>query len=137
MFYPYQCNKKKPCSVTDLKPENAHPTLRPEEEICIESHPEGMLVWLEAHGMNDTPDIKCPACGGKAVRSTHGINAPTGHVRGNCYLNKADQRRQMDLRTLEAGQDPYAHMRESGEVDHLKKQLQGKVKKRQHFGPSK
>lgn len=136
MFYPYQCAKEAPCKAKDLKPEKAHPTLRPEEEICIEKHPQGVLVWLEAHGMNDTPEIKCPVCDGKAMRSTHGLTPPLGHIRGQCYLNKADQRRQMDLRTLEAGQDPYAHMRESGEVDHLKKQLQGKVKKKQYFGPS-
>ena len=136
MFYPYQCGNEKPCSVKDMKPENAHPTLRPEEEICLEKHPKDMLVWLESHGMNDTPEIKCPGCGGKAVRSTHGLTPPRGHIRGQCYLNRADQRRQMDLRTLESGNDPYAHMREPGEIDDLKSRLQGKQKKRQYFGPS-
>jgi hypothetical protein len=136
MFYPYQCANKKPCNVKDL-PKDAHPTMRPEEEICIEKHPTGLLVWLECHGMDEKPEIKCPVCNGKAMRSAHGMNAPKGHIRGQCYLNRADQRRQMDLRTLEAGKDPYAHMRESGEVDHLKNQLQGKVKKKQYFGPSK
>jgi hypothetical protein len=136
MFYPYQCAKEKPCSLKGLDLEKIHPTLRPEEEICIEKHPDGVLVWLECHGMSDTPEIKCPACGGKAMRSTTGLTPPLGHIRGQCYLNRADQRKQMDLRTLEAGQDPYGHMRQSGEVDHLKKQLQGKVKQKQYFGPS-
>jgi hypothetical protein len=135
MFYPYQCSNEKPCNVKNL-PKDAHPTMRPEEEVCIEKHPTGMLVWLENHGMNETPEIKCPACGGKAVRSTHGITPPVGHVRGQCYLNRGDQRRQMDLRTLEAGQDPYAHMRQPGELDDLKSRLQGKQKQRQYFGPS-
>lgn len=136
MFYPYQCSKEKPCNVKDVKPENAHPTMRPEEDLCLEKHPQGMLVWLENHGMNEIPEIKCPGCGGKAMRSTYGLTPPRGFIRGQCYLNRADQRRQMDLRTIESGQDPYAHMRQAGEVDDLKARLQGKQKQRQYFGPS-
>lgn len=136
MFYPYQCAKEEPCQEKDLTEEKAHPTLRPHEEICIEPHPKGILVWLEVHGINETPEIKCPVCDGKAVRSSHGITVPRGFIRGNCYLNRAEQKRLSDIRVLESGRDPYAHMREKGEVDHLKNVLAGKVKKRQHFGPS-
>jgi hypothetical protein len=124
-FYNYQCGKKKPCKVSKLNPE-----LR--EKLCIVEHPKEMLVWTERHGMQETPEYKCPACGEKAVVSSHGVDV-TGFIRGNCYLNRKDAKKQMDIRLLETGNDPYGHMRQPGEVDHIKKTLRGKNKEKKVF----
>lgn len=114
-FYNYQCLKG--CKVKQLKKEL-------KEKLCIEKHPKGVLIWTEQHGMNDKPEIKCPVCTGATERTFHGTNF-TEWIRGNCYLNRADAKRQMDLRVLETG-DPYKGMRQSGEVDDLKSKLRKK-----------
>ncbi len=124
-FYNYQCGKKKPCKATKLKPEQI-------ENLCLVEHPDYMLVWTERHGMHEKPEYKCPVCSGKAIVSAWGVDV-TGYIRGNCYLNRQDAKKQMDVRLLETGNDPYGHMRSPGEVDHLKKQLRGKVKEKKVF----
>jgi hypothetical protein len=126
-FYNYQCAKKKPCKIEKLTPELF-------EKLCLADppHPKGILVWTERHGMNENPKYKCPICNGKAVVSSHGVDV-TGYIRGNCYLNRQDAKKQMDIRLLETGQDPYAGMRTAGEVDHLKRKLRGKVKEKKVF----
>lgn len=124
-FYNYQCSKKKPCTADKLAPE-----LR--EKMCLVEHPDWMLVWTERHGMQETPEYKCPVCGKKAVVSTWGVDV-LGYIRGNCYLNRQDAKKQMDIRLLETGNDPYGHMRQPGEVDHIKKSLRGKNKQKRVF----
>jgi len=96
------------------------------KSLALEKHPKGLLIWTEQHGMNDKPEIKCPVCAGLAERTFHGTTF-TGWIRGNCYLNRADAKRQMDLRLLEKkGDDPYGYMRQPGEVDDLKSRLRKK-----------
>lgn len=126
-FYNYQCGKKKPCKTSKLTPEQA-------QKLCLVDppHPKSMLVWTERHGMQENPEYKCPVCGGKAVVSSWGVDV-TGFIRGNCYLNRSDAKKQMDLRLLETGEDPYAGMRQPGEVDHIKQKLRGKVKPKKVF----
>lgn len=126
-FYNYQCGKKDPCKLEKLSDEL-------KEKLCLQEppHPDGFLVWTERHGMQETPEYKCPVCGDKAVMSSYGVDV-TGFIRGNCYLNRQDAKKQMDLRLLETGQDPYKHMRQAGEVDHLKQKLRGKVKDKKVF----
>lgn len=114
-FYNYACLNG--CKTKQLSKEL-------KQKLCIEKHPKGILVWTEQHGMNDKPEIKCPVCTGAAERTFHGTNF-TEWIRGNCYLNRADAKRQMDLRVLETG-DPYGHMRQRGEVDDLKSRLRKK-----------
>jgi hypothetical protein len=62
-----------------------------------------------------------------------GIGAPVWYIKGNCYLNRADCRRQMDLHKLETGQDPYAHMRVPGEVDDIKSRLKNPKKSKPKY----
>lgn len=122
-FYNYECPGDTPCNVKELTPEQ-------KEKLCIEKHPKGKLVWTEKHSWNEQPEIKCPVCGHKAVKSSHGMGNITGYVRGNSYLNRGDIARQMDLHTLET-KDPYGHMRQPGEVDELKSKLKkAKIRKR-------
>lgn len=122
-----QCAKEDPCKLEQLSAE-----LR--EKLCLPEipHPDGILVWTEKRGLHDTPEYKCQVCGGKAVVSPYGVDV-TGYIRGNCYLNRGDAKKQMDVRLLETGSDPYAGMRQPGEVDHLKNKLRGKVKEKRVF----
>lgn len=116
-FYNYVCLKL--CKTKKLSKEL-------KEKLAIEQHPKGILVWTEQHGMNDKPEIKCPVCTGPTERTWHGASF-IGWTRGNCYLNRADAKRQMDLRLLETkGDDPYGYMRQPGEVDDLKSRLRKK-----------
>lgn len=123
-FYNYQCTKE--CKVKQLPKEL-------KEKLCIEKHPKGMLVWTEQHAMpedNKWPKIACPLCSSEAKPTWHGINQQ-GYTRGDCYLNRGDCNRQMDLDLLSQGRDPYGHMRQPGEVDELKKKLKkAKIKRR-------
>jgi predicted nucleic acid-binding Zn ribbon protein len=91
------------------------------------------LVWEEKHRMSETPKIKCPVCGKKANRTIEGIKAPLFYFPGNCYLNKDECRRRMDLHKLETGQDPYAYMRQPGEVDQIKKELKNPKKSKPKY----
>lgn len=64
----------------------------------------------------------CPRCNGSNTEKTHvGCNVIC-YVRGNGYLDRAGCHRDMNLHTLENG-DPYAEMREPGEVDDLKQRI--------------
>jgi len=116
MLYNYECTKS--CLVKNV-PKDI------KKNLLIEPHPDGLLIWTVQHGINEDPKLTCPLCNSEARRSWYGIKLQT-FVRGNCYLNKDDCRRQMDLRLLEAGQDPYKHMRQPGEVDDLKSKLKKK-----------
>jgi hypothetical protein len=75
--------------------------------------------------MHEEPEIACPVCGTRATQTLYGYDQQF-YIKGNCYLNRADAQRQMDIRTLESGNDPYAHMRQPGEVDELKSTLRKK-----------
>ena len=97
--------------------------------LDITVDPEGVLLWTERHEMSVTPDIKCPICDkGGAVQSLY-EGGTDFYFKGNCYLNRADAKRHMDLRLLESGNDPYKHMRQSGEVDDkIQKLKKAKIK---------
>lgn len=115
-FYNYWCPKE--CKLKQLSKE-----LR--DKLTIEKHPKGRLVWTERHSMDEKPEIKCPVCATVSERTWHGTKQQ-GWIRGQCYLNRADAKRHMDLRVLESGNDPYGHMRQAGEVDDLKSRLRKK-----------
>ena len=83
----------------------------------------GDLVWEVKHGMLEDPEIKCPLCGGAAEKTYQGTPTPVSYIRGNGYLDKAGCKRDMDLFKLENNEDPYAGMRQPGEVDHIKDKL--------------
>jgi predicted nucleic acid-binding Zn ribbon protein len=95
----------------------------------------GNLVWEETHGMTEDPKIKCPLCGKKAAKTMEGMSAPVFYFPGNCYLNKEECRKQMDLHALESGNDPFAAHRQPGEVDHIKDKLRRNKKPKKYFGP--
>ena len=106
-FYNYVC--KELCKAEDLSEEKL-------KALDVEPHPEGVLIWMERHEMSATPDVRCPICSTEAIQTLYG-NSTDFYFKGNCYLNRADAKRHMDLRLLESGNDPYKHMRQPGEVD--------------------
>lgn len=126
MLYNYRCTKG--CKLKDLLKSSI---VTPEKDFMqVKS---GDLVWEEKHGMTENPKIECPLCGERAERTMEGVKSPLFYIKGNCYLNRDDCRRQMDLHKLETGQDPYAGMRQPGEVDHLKKELKNSNKPKRKY----
>lgn len=80
---------------------------------------KSVIVQLVYHGMTETKEVKCPACGTDAKRI---IGRSTFFFPGNCFLNKADCRRQMNLHKL-MNDDPYGHMRPEGDKEALIKKI--------------
>ena len=115
--YNYRCTKE--CTDKDLR--------KAKKEIKLAGTlmfaKSGELVWEERHPMSKNPKIKCPLCGAKAVKTFLCATMPEHYIRGNGYLDKAGCRRDMDLFKLQKGEDPYGHMRQPGEVDHIKDKL--------------
>jgi predicted nucleic acid-binding Zn ribbon protein len=114
--YHYACTKE--CTLEDVEAAKEFAF-----EGTIVGVKSGTLIWEVRHGMTEQPKIKCPLCGKKAKRTIEGIRAPIWYIRGNCYLDKAGCKRDMDLYKLNKGEDPYASMRQPGEVDHIKDKL--------------
>lgn len=81
----------------------------------------------EIHGMSENPKIKCPECKGDCYRAIQPVN---GFVRGNCYLNKKDCKKQSNLALLRDS-DPYSKHRVPGETDDMINKIKhgGKGKK--------
>ncbi len=83
---------------------------------------ESRIVWEVSHSIAESPEILCPHCGAKAQRTMLGINT-TFYFRGEGLVrDKAGARRDMNLHTL-LNDDPYAHMRQPGEVDDMANRL--------------
>ena len=77
------------------------------------------VVWYETHGMFEEVDIKCPVCKEKATKL---IGNVIHYFPGNCYLNKEECRRQMNIHKL-THDDPYGYMRPEGDKEQLLKKL--------------
>ena len=122
-FYHYICEN---CKLQDVPEDKA------EDLILIENN-EGVLIWEEKHGMLEEPEIRCPSCDNISSKTLLGIEAPISWTKGNCYLNRADCQKQMDLHKLETGRDPYGYLRQPGEKDHLIDKLKGKVKEKKYY----
>lgn len=133
-IYRYVCAKDKSerCKLSDL-PEDffegdgelAH-RIDFEDDRLIEWTEDGTIdlerstiAQLVLHGMDEKPEVKCPACGGEAKRI---IGRTTFFFPGNCFLNKTDCKRQMMLHKLRTN-DPYAHMRPEGDKEELIKKI--------------
>jgi len=81
----------------------------------------------EIHNMQEDPKVKCPECGGGCFRV---IQPVEGYVRGNCYLNKKDCKKQSNMALLK-DDDPYGTHRAPGETDDMISKIKhgGKGKK--------
>lgn len=80
----------------------------------------------------------CPRCDGTDTAKTfYGMNVSC-YVLGNGYLDAAGTRRDMNIYTLDKD-DPYADMRQPGEVDELKAKFRraGRKGKPSHFDAGK
>lgn len=66
--------------------------------------------------------LTCPRCGKSEAERFYGYDNVIAYIRGNGFLDKAGARRDMHMHTLET-KDPYAEMRQPGEVDELKSKL--------------
>ena len=108
------------------------------EYVCLncESKIEGQLtldeyetaaVFETVHCMNPSPaELKeatiCPRCDKANVRRYYKNQNNVCYIRGNGFLDRAGCHRDMNLHRLET-EDPYAEMRQPGEVDDLKQKL--------------
>lgn len=101
----------------------------PDDQIDADNSP---IVLVVSHGMFEEVSIKCPGCEGNARKI---IGDVASYVRGNCYLNKEDCTRQMNIHKLQTD-DPYGYMRPAGEKDELIKKLRrGKKAPPKNFYP--
>jgi len=80
----------------------------------------------EMHGMSEDPKIKCEECNKKCFRVIQPVEI---NVRGNCYLNKKDCKKQANLALMQEN-DPYAKHRVPGERDDLISKIKNKDKNR-------
>ena len=125
MRYNYYCRDKE-CTVDNYRSSTADGmTIRVRRGDDIGSQP---LVWEECHGMHEAPIVKCPACGGIAVKHL-GFNTGTFYIRGNGFLDRDGCRREMALHHLEGKDEdgtplnPYEEHYQSGEKDHIRQML--------------
>jgi len=86
-------------------------------EECEDTH-------SEVHSIQEDPEIKCPKCNKKCFRVIHPV---TSLVRGNCYKNKKDCKKQATLSTLQDA-DPYKNHRVPGEKEDLINKLKNSGK---------
>lgn len=85
------------------------------------------VLFETSHGMNASEEEKkealtCPRCNVSSAERFYGYDNIISYVRGNGYLDRAGARRDMHKHTL-MNNDPYASMRQPGEVDDLKSRL--------------
>jgi len=87
-------------------------------------------LWEVEHSMKEKPEILCPECSSKntAIAIT---TSPEAYVRGNGYLDVKGRRADMHRYKL-LNDDPYAGMRQSGEVDHIAKTLRDSGKRQKN-----
>jgi hypothetical protein len=104
---------------------------------------ESSVLFETSHSMNPTEEeltkaLKCPRCSSTdAEKTLIGANFTT-FVRGYGWLDKAGVKRDMHIHKLMTD-DPYAQYRQSGEVSHIKENLQkkGKVQNNPQYFTSK
>ena len=77
-------------------------------EECGDAH-------FEIHSIKDDPEIKCPKCDAPCFRVIQPVH---GYVKGNCYLNRSECKKQANLSLLQ-DDDPYSRHRQPGEKDEL------------------
>ena len=80
----------------------------------------GEFLFIINCRMADKPSHpKCPKCDGKNTRSSYTGYSNECWIRGNGIVtDRRGARRDMNRHTL-VNNDPYGHMRQSGEVDHM------------------
>ena len=132
-IYRYVCSKEERCTLANLSEEffeedaDTGFTIDLEDTRFTELTEDGkidveksVIVQLVSHTMAAKPEVKCPACGADAKRV---IGRALFYFPGNCFLNKADCKRQMALHKLK-NDDPYGHMRPEGDKEFLIKKLE-------------
>jgi hypothetical protein len=149
MRYYYKCDKRRAecCKISDLPDRFFKTGLFEQAEIVVENRlteltEDGLidgdnspLVWAVEHKMVEKPEVKCPICENGAVVIIN--KAPNWYWRGDCYANKADCQKQMNIHKLKTN-DPYGYMRQPGEVDDMINKIKrGNKSKPKHFHSSK
>lgn len=83
-------------------------------------HPNGEFLFFKTYKMADKKKSpKCPKCGGNNTFQSYLDNYLTCYIRGNGIVkDRSGARRDMNRHHL-VNQDPYGHMRQSGEVDDM------------------
>ncbi len=120
--YAYICDD---CSIDSATKRNKHGDkfsikgIRNKEDSVAGWNEHGDYVFYIDSTMADKPSHPaCPKCSGVKTNSTVTENSGQGYIRGNCYLDKTGAKRDQSVYKLK-NEDPYGHMRVSGEVDHM------------------
>lgn len=96
-----------------------------DEEVGHGLHPETLeFLFVVECKMADKPKKpKCPNCGGTHTQDSFTDYKLECYIRGDGIVkDRAGARRDMNRHHL-VNQDPYGHMRQSGEVDHMLDQM--------------
>ena len=114
--YQFSCED---CSITKGKAKNRQHCIPDEDTAGWHPHTGDYMFYVRCK-MSDKPkNPKCPKCHGQNTISNLFGQETMSWIRGNGIVNdKAGARRDMNRHTLE-NNDPYGHMRQSGEVDHM------------------
>jgi predicted nucleic acid-binding Zn ribbon protein len=89
------------------------------------------LVWEEVHEMAASPEIRCMVCGAACSKTFLGVKT-NFMITGNFALNTAECKMLANIDRLK-NDDPYAHMRQSGEVDDKVNQFKKSLKTRSNW----
>ena len=91
-----------------------------DESVGHGFHDSGEFLFVVECKMADKPKKpKCPRCGGNKTKSSYTDLKLQCWVRGDGIVkDRAGARRDMNRHHL-VNQDPYGHMRQPGEVDHM------------------
>lgn len=120
MKYDYYCENG--CTLKDYSKSKAdgYTLTVKEDSKKVNEEP---LVWEMSHGMNETPEVKCPACKGPAAKSLM-FSSANWHIKGNWALDKAGCRREMHIHKLNTpSENPYDQHYEPGEREDIKHRL--------------
>jgi hypothetical protein len=106
--YYYFCED---CEVAAAKIKGEELTYDEEWEVIFET-----FHLMSASEEDKKKAMVCPRCSGHKARQAFNHNEYTGYILGDGYLDKDGVRRDMNVSKLQTD-DPYADMREPGEVD--------------------
>lgn len=117
--YQYACSS---CSKKLVDEEDVIASI--EEEIDGFNLGTGEYLFFKTYQMKDkATNPKCPKCGGNDTSQSYSDIKFTCYVRGSGIVNdRSGARRDMNKHHL-VNQDPYGHMRQSGEVDYMLDQI--------------
>lgn len=124
--YNYICEK---CTVEDyIKSKVDGLSIFVSPEATEKTFKKEQLVWEEIHGIQESPEVKCPVCKKSCERTFYGVRV--GFIIPGSYLRDTVECKTLaNIHRLE-NDDPYAKHRVSGEKDHKITEFKKSLKRR-------